>query len=228
MPYFLMEDTVIQEPMNVKVLKNKVRYQLVVQDADRKNKNGRIYPFNVLDKSLKEATERIQKRAFIGEMDHPIPSGSQVEDQIRQTTVLLKDSCHVMTEYEWRGNLIYGTFESLTGSRGPDCYGMVYDKLGIGVSMRGLAELDRRNDCNMVLDPLYIICYDLVSNPSHAASIIDEKLVTYESIKHMFYKDTITESANGNMICMGDHCYLANYFDKLVEQKTFGFFKAWV
>jgi hypothetical protein len=88
--------------------------------------------------------------------------------------------------------------------------------------MRGLAELERTARGNYVKSPLTIISYDIVSRPSHSKAVIDERQVRFEDIR------LLRENAHNNLICIGEKCYLANHFDKLVQEGTIKFFKKWV
>lgn len=229
MAYFLSEQKLIQEAQVQKINSDKAVFKLIIQDANSVNKNRRYYPKDVLVDAINEASERIEKRSFIGELDHPLPTGQMRFDEIRQTSVQLKNSSHVMTEYEWDGDLLWGTFETLSNDVGKDkLLGLIKDRLGIGVSMRGMAELSPQKDYNLVKSPLYIVCYDIVSNPSHYKSVIDANKVTFESVVKL-NKETISESNNGKIICTeGGNCYLWSYFDRLVEQKLIEFYDRWI
>ncbi len=229
--FFLMEQGIRQEPQIVKIDSSRqyAKWKMAMQDADVVNKNKRIYPRSVLEQGLRDAEDRFRSRAFIGEMDHPLPTGNF--DEVRQTTVLLKESSHVITDYEWKGNILYGTFETLSEGNGRKAYGLVKDKIGFGTSMRGMAELDRQSGYNMVRGPLYLVTYDLVSNPSHKIAVIDEKQVTFEGLQHRSDSSAnklLTESSNGDVVYFNDVCYLSNYFDKLVEQKVIEFYNRWI
>lgn len=215
MSYFLMEQSILQEAEVESVKNGKAIFRLALQDADVPNRNKRLYPKKVLMEGINNCMDKIKNRSFLGELDHPIPTGRF--DEVRQTTVLLSEVSHLVRDTEWRGNVLWGELETLDTPKGRIAYNLIKDRIGIGTSMRGMGELDRTRDYNIVKGPLIIICYDLVTSPSHKISRIDEHQVRFESIQ---------ESAN--LICVDGQCYLPNYFDKLVENKMIKFFKRWV
>ena len=222
MSYFLMEHCgILQEAEVTKRDSNKAIFTLAIQDADAINQNRRKYPKDVLSEGIKNCEPRIEARSFLGELDHPLPTGNF--DEVRQTTVLLSEVSHLVRSYEWRGNVLFAEFETLSTPNGQKVLNLIKDDIGFGTSMRGMAELVRHPQYNLVKGPLYIVTYDLVSNPSHKIAKIDEQQIRFESI---------TESASG-LICVRDvkgksQCYLPNYFDKLVEQKLLSFMRYWV
>ena len=71
----------------------------VLQRADAKNQNGRVYPKDIL---MREATKyndiNIKERRALGELDHPDSS-----------IVNLNNVSHNITEMHWDGNDLCGT-----------------------------------------------------------------------------------------------------------------------
>lgn len=234
MTYFLSEQSIVQEADVVHEKSEKCVFRMAVQSADDENRNRRVYPYSVLDESIKNCMPQVKSRSFYGETDHPIPSGNSDFDEIRQTTVLLKESSHIVTDFQWRGKILWAQFETLSNRHGKDLVALLKDRTTIGSSMRGLAELERKNGKSIVQSPLIIITYDIVSSPSHQIATVDEREVTFESMAQMDNKKVINESCNikekdSGLICTSDGiCYLPNYFDKLVEQNIIKFSKKWV
>jgi len=220
MQNFIVEGALFQEAEIVKVTAEKAIFKIILQTADEINQNKRMYPKKVLANAMNQAEDRINNRKFLGEMDHPLATGNDIFDGVRQTTVLLKEASHLVRTYEWRGNNIVGECETLRTPNGKIALGLLLDKVTIGVSLRGMAELSRENGINIVQDPLYIIDYDLVSLPSHKGSTVNFDEMRFE------HKSLISESKN--CICSGGICYLPDYFDKLVESKAIKFFQTWV
>jgi len=236
MAYFLAESPIIQEIDIKKHTPGKAIFRMAVQDADSKNRNNRIYPKRVLENAINDCMDIVRSRSFYGELDHPLPSKDEEFNDVRQTTVLLKETSHIIRDFDWKGNVLYGEFETLSTNRGKDLLALILDKTSVGVSMRGLAELERKNDVSIVKDPLIIICYDMVSRPSHEAAVIDEKQISFESLFNkrsksgILYEDflNVKEKESG-LICLSDgRCFLPDYFDKLIETKMIKFFKRWV
>lgn len=223
MTFFLQEQIIIQEADVKHHEPGKAIFRMVMQTADDKNKNGRIYPRGVLDEAINNCMSMIKGRSFYGEMDHPLMKGDQVFNEQRQTTVLLEKVSHIIRDFQWDGNTLIGEFETLSTPMGNIALGLVKDKTSLGTSMRGLAELERRMDTNYVKSPLTIITYDLVSRPSHSKAVIDERQVNFEHL------NLLEEKSNNKLVCTPDGtCYLANHFDKLVETRMIKFFKRWI
>jgi len=162
---------------------------------------------------------RMKRRAFYSELDHPIPSGNDQVDGIRQTTVSLKEVSHIIRSYEFKNNMLYGEMETTSTPNGSILFGLLKDKTGVGFSMRGLAELERLQDHNVVKSPLTIIAFDAVSMPSHKSAVVDFTEMNFES--HMLMEDK-------GMVCIGDKCFMPDYFDKLIENKVITFFDRWI
>ena len=215
----IIEQAIYQEAQVVKSTPNKAFYRMILQTVDEKNQNKRIYPKDVITEALEGCKLRMQRRSFYGELDHPFPMGNEEYDGIRQTTVSLKEASHIIRDYGFDGNRVMGELETLSTPNGKTLLGLLHDKTGLGISMRGMAELDRRSDGNYVKSPLTIISYDSVSLPSHAAAIVNFNEMTFEA-------SVLTE--NQNTICIDGICFLPNYFDKLVEKKIIKFTKKWV
>ncbi len=235
MPYFLTEQSILQEADIVNYKPGRCIFRMAVQSADDENRNHRIYPFDVLNEAIQRCIPNARSRCFYGESDHPIPTGNSDFDEIRQTTVLLKESSHIITDFEWRGKILWGQFETLSNRHGQDISNILRDKARIGTSMRGLAELQRHNGKSVVQSPLVIITYDLVSMPSHKIAVTDPREITFEGLSKFKNKQIIYESLSGiqekpnGLICTSDGvCYLPDYFDKLVEQGIIKFCDRWV
>jgi hypothetical protein len=163
---------------------------------------------------------RMKRRAFYSELDHPLPSGNDQIDGIRQTTVSLEKVSHIIRDYDFKGNTLIGEMETTSTPSGGILFGLLKDKTGVGFSMRGLAELERLQDHNVVKSPLTIIAFDAVSMPSHRAAVVDFNEMKFE--QHMLF-----ESQSG-LICLDGKCFLPDYFDKLIETKVIRFFDKWV
>jgi len=221
MPKFVIEGAILQEAEVVKKKYDKAIFRMVLQTADEVNQNKRMYPKAVLQEAMQKCEERISRRAMIGELDHPVPSGNEDFDSIRQTTVLLKEASHLLRAYEWRNNLLVGELETTNTPNGKILLGLLMDRSGIGLSMRGMAELQRKNDISIVTSPLLIITYDAVSLPSHKSAVVDFNECKFEA-------SMITESECGTICTPDGVCYLASYFDMLVERKMIQFFDRWV
>jgi hypothetical protein len=204
----VIEAAVFAPPEKVKKYTDgKVIFEAWLQEANAKNQNKRLYPRSILDTAMNKINDKIKRRAFLGELDHPI-----TDDQIRQTTVMYQNISHIIREWGWDGNMIRGVVETTPYSpNGKILSGLVYDRVPVGFSLRGLADVEDRRTYQEVLDPLIVICYDCVSEPSHNTATIQE--IKNENVIHI-----INESKQ-LIRCSNGKCYLPNYFDELIEKR---------
>ena len=219
MSYFIQEGAIYQEAKVINKTPGKAIFRCTVQTSEEVNQNKRLYPKTVLEEGMQGCSPRMKSRAFLSELDHPFPQGNQVFDQIRQTTVSLKEASHLIRTYDWKGNHLVAEMETLSTPNGSRLLGLLNDKVGVGFSMRGLAELLRLEDHNLVKGPLTIIAFDSVSQPSHKAAVVD--------FNEMRFEETMIMEQAG-MVCLDGRCFLPDYFDKLVESRMIEFFNKWV
>lgn len=142
-----------------------VRIKAILQRADAKNQNGRIYPKEVLareaDKYLKEF---VGQRRALGELDHP-----------ESTVVNLKNVSHNIVEMHWQGDDLMGTLEILDTPSGKIVKDLMRANIRLGVSSRGVGSVVQlRGESVAVDDDFNLICFDIVSNPSTQGAFLSE------------------------------------------------------
>jgi hypothetical protein len=221
MTSLIIEGGLFAEADIVKQTTNKAIFRCPIQTFDEINSNKRKYPRDVLLDSFQACEERMSKRAFYSELDHPLPTGNAQIDGVRQTTVLFKEASHIIRDYEFgANNTVMAELETLTTTNGKNLLALLRDNTGVGFSMRGMGELVRMEDHNLVKGPLQIIAYDAVSMPSHKAAVVNFGDMRFE-------QKALTECLNG-VVCVGNKCFMPDYFDKLVETKMIEFHTSWV
>jgi len=147
-----------------------------LQKYDVENRNGRIYPEDILRREVEKYQKIIDMNASYHELDHPESS----------VVSLTKGSPHRVVEMMWKGNLLIGKLEILV-SRGYREYGGLYcggDMVAhylsygmtLGISSRGVGTLKTVNGQKMVQDDFEIICFDAVSSPSTPGSYLYQNL----------------------------------------------------
>jgi hypothetical protein len=221
MTSLIIESSLFAEADVVKQTQNKAIFRCPIQTFDEINSNKRKYPKDVLEESFRNCEDRMRKRAFYSELDHPLPTGNAQVDGIRQTTVLFKEASHIIRDYEFGpNNTIMAEMETLSTHNGKDLLALLRDKTGVGFSMRGLGELVRMEAFNLVKGPLQIVAYDAVSMPSHKSAVVNFGDMRFE-------QTALMECQNG-VVCVGNQCFMPNYFDKLIENKMIEFHNSWV
>ena len=190
-----------------KYIDGKIIFEAYLQEAETQNQNKRVYLKEVLNNGLERIAEKIKKRGFLGELDHPIST-----DQVRQTTVMYAESSHIIREVGWDGNLLRGVLETTPyTAKGKALSGFIADRVIVGFSLRGLADVQDNGQFQMVMPPLIMISYDAVSEPSNSKASVQE-------IRNEQLMQIVSESSQ--LVCTSDgHCYLPDYFDQLVESK---------
>jgi len=134
----------------------------VLQRADAKNQNGRVYPMEILQREAKNYADGFvkQKRA-LGELDHPDSS-----------VVNLQNVSHNVTEMHFEGENLLGTVEILTTPSGNILRELFKNGIKLGISSRGMGSVetvhedDSKTPVMQVGQDFELIAFDFVSNPS--------------------------------------------------------------
>ena len=129
----------------------------VLQRADAKNQNGRVYPKNLLMREAKKYTENfIQQKRALGELDHPDSS-----------VVNLQNASHNVLEMHFNGNDLVGTVEVLGTPSGNILKELFKSGIKLGISSRGLGSVENIGEGAQEVQPDFeLIAFDFVSNPS--------------------------------------------------------------
>ena len=134
----------------------------VLQRADAKNQNGRVYPKEILTREAKNYNENfIQQKRAMGELDHPDSS-----------VVNLQNVSHNITEMHFEGLNLLGTVEILTTPAGKILRELFRNGIKLGISSRGMGSVevvdegDDEQPSMKVGDDFELIAFDFVSNPS--------------------------------------------------------------
>ena len=134
----------------------------VLQRAESKNQNGRVYPREVLLKEVsKYLEEQVAERRALGELDHP-----------ESSVVNLNNASHNVIEMHWDGDDLLGTVEVLSTPSGNILKELFKSGIKLGISSRGLGSVEPVNEKNgedgtvEVQPDFELIAFDFVSNPS--------------------------------------------------------------
>ena len=134
----------------------------VLQRAESKNQNGRVYPREVLMKeTTKYLEEQVSERRALGELDHPDSS-----------VVNLNNASHNVIEMHWKGDDLLGTVEVLSTPAGNILKELFKSGIKLGISSRGLGSVEpmresEGDDGTVEVQPDFeLIAFDFVSNPS--------------------------------------------------------------
>ena len=153
---------VTPEQINESISKNNGRLVVkgILQRAEAKNQNGRVYPRETLMREAKKYSEvNIKERRALGELDHPDSS-----------VVNLNNASHNILEMHWKDDDLMGTVEVLGTPAGNILKELFKSGIKLGISSRGLGSVKEINedegDTVEVQPDFELIAFDFVSNPS--------------------------------------------------------------
>ena len=132
--------------------------------ADIKNRNGRVYPMEVLEKEVRRYTKEniAQKRAF-GELGHP-----------EGPTINLERASHMITSLKPDGKNFIGEAKVLSTPMGEIVKNLMDEGAKLGVSSRGMGSLNQKNGANYVRNDFYLAtAADIVADPSAPDAFVE-------------------------------------------------------
>ena len=133
----------------------------ILQRAEAKNQNGRVYPRDILHREAKKYTkEFIKELRAMGELDHP-----------ESSVVNLQNVSHNVKDMHWEGDNLLGTVEVLGTPSGNILKELFKSGIKLGISSRGMGSVetvteDTGDQVTQVQPDFELIAFDFVSNPS--------------------------------------------------------------
>ena len=129
----------------------------VFLQSELKNRNGRMYPFSVLQKEVNRYNEEyIKTSRALGELGHP-----------DGPTVNLDRVSHRIVSLEEDGTNFRGKAQILNTPMGKIASSLLGEGVKLGVSSRGMGSIDKREDVNVVMDDFMLAtAADIVADPS--------------------------------------------------------------
>jgi len=132
--------------------------------ADIKNRNGRIYPMEILEKEVSRYNKKFinENRAY-GELGHP-----------EGPTVNLERVSHMVTELYPDGKNFIGEAKIMETPMGKIVKNIMNEGGKLGVSSRGMGSLNQKNGANYVRDDFYLAtAADIVADPSAPNAFVE-------------------------------------------------------
>lgn len=138
--------------------------EVLLQRANAKNRNGRIYPKAILEREINRYIDTfVKNNRALGELDH----SSEMQ-------VNLKNASHNIKKIWWNGDDVYGDIEILDGPEFPSgriAAGLLRRKIPVGISSRGIGSTEQVDEnTSKVNDDFNLACFDLVSFESTMGS----------------------------------------------------------
>jgi hypothetical protein len=143
--------------MNEKTGQNEMFIEGIFMQAETKNRNGRVYPFDVLNKEVERYNkEYVNKNRAFGELGHP-----------DSPTINLDRVSHMITKLYPDGNNIMGKAKIMDTPNGKIVKSLLDGGASLGVSTRGVGSLKPHNGYQLVQDDFHLAtAADIVADPS--------------------------------------------------------------
>ena len=136
----------------------------IFMQADIKNRNGRVYPMEILENEVGKYNKNFikEKRAF-GELGHP-----------EGPTVNLERVSHMITSLTPDGKNFIGEAKIMDTPMGKIVKNLMDEGAKLGVSSRGMGSLESKGGANYVRDDFYLAtAADIVADPSAPNAFVE-------------------------------------------------------
>ena len=162
----LISEEVSQAEYIVEENNGKKDYKIrgVFLQSDIKNRNGRVYPMEILENEVKRYNaEFINKKRAFGELGHP-----------DGPTVNLERVSHMITKLSPDGKNFIGEAKIMNTPYGKIVKGLIDEGAQLGVSSRGMGSLESRGGANYVGKDFYLAtAADIVADPSAPDAFVE-------------------------------------------------------
>jgi hypothetical protein len=140
-------------------------FYAVLQKYNTPNRNGRIYPEQILKREAENYKKLIKKGVALSELNHP-----------ESSLIDLDRVSHIISDLWWEGQMLLGKLKLLTSpgfhergivsTKGDQAANLLRQGVTLGISSRGVGSLKKVGEQNEVQKDFELICFDLVSSPS--------------------------------------------------------------
>lgn len=128
----------------------------IFAQAEKTNRNGRVYPKKVLENAIETYIEDyVKTNRALGEVKHPTCSTPDPER-----------ACILVKNLHWEDNDVYGKAKVLSTPMGQLIGNLIKDGVQLGVSTRGVGSLSEKRGISVVESDYTITAIDVVTNPS--------------------------------------------------------------
>ena len=162
----LISEEVVNAEYLIEEKNGKKEYKIkgVFLQANIKNRNGRVYPREILVREVNRYTkEFINKNRAFGELGHP-----------DGPTVNLERVCHMVKSLTPDGDNFIGEAKIMDTPYGKIVKGLIDEGAQLGVSSRGMGSIMSRNGINYVKDDFYLAtAADIVADPSAPDAFVE-------------------------------------------------------
>jgi len=176
-PNEFSNDRIIKENLNASDHSKPFEFYAVLQKYNTPNRNGRVYPEEILKRESENYIKNYIKRGTaLSELNHP-----------ESSLIDLDRVSHIITDMWWDKNVLLGKLRLLTSpgfhergivsTKGDQAANLLRQGVTLGISSRGVGSLKKVGEQNAVQKDFELICFDLVSSPSTPGAYLfkDEK-----------------------------------------------------
>ena len=168
----------------------------VLQRAEAKNQNGRIYPKEILEREVEQYMEGpVKENRAMGELDHP-----------ESSVINLQNVSHTIKKCWWDGDDVMGDVEVLPTPAGNILKALFASGITVGISSRGMGSVEENlsEGTVEVQDDFELLCWDFVSTPSTQGAFMkprSQDVMNEGKIKSPEYKYTNINNIIRDIIC---------------------------
>ena len=146
----------------------------IFAQANNKNRNGRIYPREVMSSAIgKYNRDQVAPGRAVGELNHP-----------EGPTVNLDKVSHKIDNLVLEGNDVMGKATILNTPMGEVVKGLLDGGVKLGVSTRGMGSLEQRNNAMVVKPDFMLNAIDIVQDPSAPGAFVNGVMEGVEWVWH--------------------------------------------
>jgi len=127
----------------------------ILQKANTLNRNGRVYPYDILRREATKYMELIENDLAGGELDHP-----------DSAVISLANVSHKVIDMWWQGEELYGKIQIAETKAGDTLKGLLKTGFRLGISSRGVGSVKTIKGEDVVQSDFELIAFDFVSSPS--------------------------------------------------------------
>jgi len=165
----------------------------VLQRAEAKNQNGRVYPREILEREVKQYMEGpVKENRAMGELDHP-----------ESSVINLQNVSHTIKKCWWDGDDVMGDIEILSTPAGNILKALFASGITVGISSRGMGSVSENvaEGTVTVEDDFELLCWDFVSTPSTHGAFMKPRGLNENKIRIPEYKYTNVNNIIRDIIC---------------------------
>lgn len=139
--------------------------------AEQKNRNGRVYPYQILDREVSRYNkEYVTQNRALGELGHP-----------DSPSINLDRVSHMITKLYPDGNNFIGKAKIMDTPMGNIAKGLLDGGVKLGVSTRGVGSLKPHNGYQLVQDDFKLaVGADIVADPSAPDAFVSGIMENYD------------------------------------------------